>query len=89
MSGQMSDHTSEETEFERLAKLLPFYVNGTLDKTSCRQVETALAASPELRRLLAEERDLAAAVARDTAGRMEKGKGHAKRADRPGDDRPA
>ena len=82
MSGEMSG----ETEFERLAKLLPFYVNGTLDETSCWQVEIALTVSPELRQLLDEERDLAAAVSRDTADRLNRARGRAKPSDSPGDD---
>ncbi len=82
----MSGERSGETEFERLAKLLPFYVNGTLDETSRWQVEVALTVSPELRQLLAEERELAAAVSRDTADRMKRAKGHAKRSDRSEED---
>ena len=56
---------------ERLAAMLPFYVNGTLDAASRREVDAALEASPRLRALLAQERELAAAVRRDTAGRLE------------------
>ncbi len=55
-----------ESEFERLAAMLPFYVNGTLEEDGRRQVEVALAFSPELSALLEEERALADAVVSDT-----------------------
>ena len=59
-----------ETEYERLCELLPFYVNGTLDEASRRQVEVALAFSPELRDRLDEERALAGAIEADTRARL-------------------
>ena len=57
---------SAESEFERLAAMLPFYVNGTLGEDARRQVEVALAFSVELRERLDEERELAAGVIADT-----------------------
>ncbi len=36
-------------DYDALAELLPFYVNGTLDEAECARIDAALAASPALR----------------------------------------
>lgn len=61
---------SADNEFERLAAMLPFYVNGTLEEDGRRQVEVALAFSAELRDQLEQERALADAVVADTQAGM-------------------
>ncbi len=51
----MAEATDPRAELDRL---LPFYVNGTLDPVSRARVEAALAQSPELRTALAEQQEI-------------------------------
>lgn len=51
-----------ETEFEEVALLLPFYVNGSLGDADIARVDTALAQSPELREELADIQALSSLV---------------------------
>jgi hypothetical protein len=44
---------AEDSEFQRLSQLLPFYVNGTLGADECAHIDAALALSPALREELA------------------------------------
>lgn len=60
---------------DRFSRLLPYYVNGTLEEAQRQQVDGALAFSPELRALLAEEERLASAIRDDTEDRLQAGEG--------------
>ncbi len=52
----------QNEDYDPLALLLPFYVNGTLDAADCAQIDAALANSPELRDELALLSGIARAV---------------------------
>ncbi len=52
----------QHDDFESNAKLLPFYINGTLDAAACARLDKALAISPELRAEMAQINSLAQLV---------------------------